>query len=264
MNYSSIHSPVLSERPSQRRAVTPAFTLIELLVVIAIIAILAAMLLPALATAKAKAQQINCISNLKQMGVALNLYVDDNNGHFPYVSVAASVIDPADSSGSKVNWTKLLGRYLPQRGPGFASQESLVFVCPATRYNNLTTGTVPLTEISRSYASSGVLLGHGPTGLTASVPRRTPQFPAPTETALVVEGKIDLTSNPSSKWCQSYIKWKEAQPDFAQPDAGKTIFVDFRHSSRGSMDILYADASARAVRWNHARTTLTEATWDCP
>jgi len=67
----------------KKRPALRAFTLIELLVVIAIIAILASLLLPALARAKEKAKRVSCVSDVKQICLAMMMYVDDHNGNYP-------------------------------------------------------------------------------------------------------------------------------------------------------------------------------------
>jgi prepilin-type N-terminal cleavage/methylation domain-containing protein/prepilin-type processing-associated H-X9-DG protein len=89
-------------RPRQEPTHRDGFTLIELLVVIAIIAILASMLLPALARAKGKAKSISSLSNLRQLGLGLELYRGDYSGAFPGHSL------PAVAGQARVRWADLV------------------------------------------------------------------------------------------------------------------------------------------------------------
>ncbi len=93
-----------------------AFTLIELLVVIAIIAILAAMLLPALASAKQKAWKTSCVSNLHQIGLGMRMFADDNNEFYPEsgTKIYWGTVDiaPANGGSGKASWMEQIISYV--------------------------------------------------------------------------------------------------------------------------------------------------------
>jgi prepilin-type N-terminal cleavage/methylation domain-containing protein/prepilin-type processing-associated H-X9-DG protein len=93
------------------------FTLIELLVVIAIIAILAAMILPALAKAKDKAKLVGCTSNLRQWGMAMRMYIDDNGDRIPCDGMDHTGVYPgSDGAEQDLNaWFNLLPPYMGEK-----------------------------------------------------------------------------------------------------------------------------------------------------
>ena len=93
------------------------FTLIELLVVIAIIAVLAALLLPALAGAREKARQIGCMSNIKQLGMGHTMYAGENDGMLARYSERHDTITCSpDTTGVGTMWWEAIERYVSERG----------------------------------------------------------------------------------------------------------------------------------------------------
>ncbi|MBU6401313.1 MAG: prepilin-type N-terminal cleavage/methylation domain-containing protein [Verrucomicrobia bacterium] len=136
----------------------PGFTLIELLVVIAIIAILAAMLLPALTLAKAKSERTYCLNNLRQIGLFMQYYTDDNADIFP--AHRNQGLSTSDATFSLTNWW---GTTIVPYGNG----QSNLFHDPGIKGKRLDDGTKWEWAFNChlvGYGYNGWFLGHHPYG----------------------------------------------------------------------------------------------------
>jgi prepilin-type N-terminal cleavage/methylation domain-containing protein/prepilin-type processing-associated H-X9-DG protein len=224
-----VHSP---HRNSRR-----GFTLIELLVVIAVIAILAAILFPVFAQAREKARAISCLSNSRQIGTALMMYVQDYDERYPQEHPSTSNPAVDDSSGQleEIDYGSPFDKILPYVGSHDASKERL-YVCPsdsdpagATIPNCVGNSPGPLgSYVINAYFLFGAAMA---------------QIQEPAETIYIAER--------SNLFCDVHYHPWMGEVDLPPPD-GATFALAYRRHTEGS-NYVYADGHAKWQRFENTR-----------